>query len=92
MHNIPYRIVGAVNFYQRKEIKDILAYLRTIENGLDDISVKRIINVPKRGIGLTTIDRITNYAIEHDSSISRKDTIFHTDKIDVRKFQTFCTM
>lgn len=50
-YNIPYRIVGAVNFYQRKEIKDILAYLRTIENGMDDISAKRIINVPKRGIG-----------------------------------------
>lgn len=68
LHNIPYRIVGAVNFYQRREIKDLLAYLRTIENGLDDISVKRIINVPKRGIGLTTIDRITNYAIEHETS------------------------
>lgn len=67
-NNIPYRIVGAVNFYQRKEIKDMLAYLRTIENGLDDISVKRIINVPKRGIGLTTIDRITSYAIEHEIS------------------------
>lgn len=66
--NIPYRIVGAVNFYQRREIKDILAYLRTIDNGLDDISVKRIINVPKRGIGLTTIDRITNYALEHETS------------------------
>ena len=68
LRNIPYRIVGAVNFYQRKEIKDLLAYLRTVENGLDDISVKRIINVPKRGIGLTTIDRITNYAIEHETS------------------------
>jgi len=68
LHNIPYRIVGAVNFYQRREIKDLLAYLRTIENGMDDISVKRIINVPKRGIGLTTIDRITNYAIEHETS------------------------
>jgi DNA helicase-2/ATP-dependent DNA helicase PcrA len=67
-HNIPYRIVGAVNFYQRREIKDILAYLRTIENGLDDISVKRIINVPKRGIGLTTIDRINNYAATHGIS------------------------
>lgn len=66
--NIPYRIVGAVNFYQRREIKDILAYLRTIDNGLDDISVKRIINVPKRGIGLTTIDRITQYANEHETS------------------------
>lgn len=67
-NNVPYRIVGAVNFYQRKEIKDILAYLRTIDNGLDDISVKRIINVPRRGIGLTTIDRITSYAITHETS------------------------
>ena len=67
-YNIPYRIVGAVNFYQRKEIKDILAYLRTIENGMDDISAKRIINVPKRGIGLTTIDRVSNYAIIHGVS------------------------
>lgn len=67
-NNIPYRIVGAVNFYQRREIKDLLAYLRTVENGLDDISVKRIINVPKRGIGLTTIDRVTNYALEHETS------------------------
>lgn len=66
--NIPYRIVGAVNFYQRREIKDMLAYLRTIENGLDDISVKRIINVPKRGIGLTTIDRISTYALDHETS------------------------
>lgn len=68
LHNIPYRIVGAVNFYQRREIKDLLAYLRTIENGLDDISVKRIINVPKRGIGLTTIDRVNFYAAEHETS------------------------
>lgn len=67
-YNIPYRIVGAINFYQRKEIKDILAYLRTIENGMDDISAKRIINVPKRGIGLTTIDRVSNYAIIHGTS------------------------
>ncbi len=67
-HNIPYRIVGAVNFYQRREIKDILAYLRTIENGADDVSSKRIINVPRRGIGLTTVDRINNYAIIHGIS------------------------
>lgn len=66
--NIPYKIIGAVNFYQRKEIKDLLAYLRTISNGLDDISVKRIINVPKRGIGLTTIDRISMYATDHGTS------------------------
>lgn len=68
LNNIPYRIVGAVNFYQRREIKDLLAYLHTIDNGLDDISVKRIINVPKRGIGLTTIDRITLYALDHEIS------------------------
>jgi len=80
LHNIPYRIVGAVNFYQRREIKDLLAYLRTIENGMDDISVKRIINVPKRGIGLTTIDRITNYAIEH--GISFYDALENCDYID----------
>ena len=68
MNNVPYRIVGAVNFYQRREIKDLLAYLRTINNGLDDLSVRRIINVPKRGIGLATIDRVTNYAQEHETS------------------------
>ena len=50
-YNVPYRLVGGVNFYQRKEIKDILAYLKTIANGVDDLSVLRIINVPKRGIG-----------------------------------------
>lgn len=66
--SIPYKIVGAINFYQRKEIKDILAYLHTIENGFDDISVKRIINVPKRGIGLATIDRISMYAVDHGYS------------------------
>lgn len=64
--NIPYKIVGGLNFYSRKEIKDIIAYLKTIDNGLDDISVKRIINVPRRGIGLTTIDRIMNYADTHE--------------------------
>lgn len=67
-NNLPYKIVGAVNFYQRKEIKDILAYLKTIDNGLDDLAVKRIINVPRRGIGLTTIDRLTEYALHNDIS------------------------
>lgn len=65
---IPYRIVGAINFYARKEIKDLLAYLKTLNNSNDDISVKRIINVPKRGIGLTTIDRITAYCLEREIS------------------------
>lgn len=62
--NIPYKIVGGVNFYARKEIKDILAYLKTIDNGHDDLAVKRIINVPKRGIGATSINKVTDYAIE----------------------------
>ncbi|MCQ2495213.1 MAG: UvrD-helicase domain-containing protein [Lachnospiraceae bacterium] len=66
--NVPYRIVGSVNFYQRKEIKDILAYLRTIDNGRDDISVKRILNVPKRGIGSTTVEKVAAYAAEHEIS------------------------
>ena len=61
-HNIPYKLVGGVNFYARKEIKDMLAYLKTVDNGRDDLAVKRIINVPKRGIGLTSIDKIQQYA------------------------------
>lgn len=56
--NIPYKIVGGINFYSRREIKDVLSYLKTIDNGKDDLAVRRIINVPKRGIGLTTINRI----------------------------------
>ena len=67
-YNVPYRLVGGVNFYQRKEIKDILAYLKTIANGMDDLSVIRIINVPKRGIGATTIGRVTAFASEHNMS------------------------
>ncbi len=60
--NIPYKIVGGINFYARKEIKDILAYLKTVDNGQDDLAVRRIINVPKRGIGLTTVNRIQESA------------------------------
>ena len=62
--NIPYKIVGGVNFYARREIKDLLAYLKTIDNGRDDLAVRRIINVPKRGIGLTTINRVQESALE----------------------------
>ena len=62
--NVPYKIVGGVNFYARREIKDLLAYLKTIDNGMDDSAVRRIINVPKRGIGLTTINRIQESAAE----------------------------
>ena len=66
--NIPYKIIGSVNFYARKEIKDILAYLKTINNGQDNLAVKRVINVPRRGIGLTTVDRVNDYALLHDMS------------------------
>lgn len=65
---IPYDIVGGTNFYSRREIKDLLAYLKTIDSGLDDIAVKRIINVPKRGIGATTIDNVQAYADERQIS------------------------
>ena len=65
---IPYRIIGAINFYARKEIKDLLCYLKTINNSADDIAIKRIINIPKRGIGQTTIGRITDYALVNEIS------------------------
>lgn len=64
--NIPYKIVGGINFYARREIKDLLAYLKTIDNGKDDLAVRRIINVPKRGIGLTTINRVQESALERE--------------------------
>ncbi|PKM95180.1 MAG: DNA helicase PcrA [Firmicutes bacterium HGW-Firmicutes-1] len=66
--NIPYKIVGGTSFYQRKEIKDVLAYLKVIANGTDNLAVKRIINVPRRGIGDTTIDKLHQYAMKNDMS------------------------
>ncbi len=66
--NIPYKIIGGINFYARKEIKDLLCYLKTIDNASDDLAVRRIINVPKRGIGLTTLNRVQEYAILQDIS------------------------
>lgn len=59
---VPYDVIGSINFYARKEIKDILAYLKTIDNAVDDLSVKRIINIPKRGIGNTTISKVQAFA------------------------------
>jgi DNA helicase II / ATP-dependent DNA helicase PcrA len=67
--SIPYQIVGGLKFYDRKEIKDILAYLRVIANPNDDISLLRIINVPKRGIGVSSIDKIVSYASENGLSV-----------------------
>ncbi|KAA0567028.1 DNA helicase PcrA [Bacillus sp. CH30_1T] len=69
--NIEYSIVGGIKFYDRKEIKDILAYLRLISNPDDDISLIRVINVPKRGVGATSIDKIARYAQDHDISMFR---------------------
>ena len=67
--SIPYNVVGGTNFYARREIKDVLAYLKTIDNGSDDIAVRRIINVPKRGIGSTTLGRAAEYAAQEDTSL-----------------------
>jgi len=67
--NIEYSIVGGIKFYDRKEIKDILAYLRLIANPDDDISLQRVINVPKRGIGSGSIDKIANFAALHDMTM-----------------------
>jgi len=94
-YNIPYKLVGGTNFYSRKEIKDLLAYLRVIDNAVDDISVKRIINVPKRGIGQTTINRIDEYATENN--ISFYDAVVHAQGIPgigraVEKLQSFATL
>lgn len=67
--NIPYKIVGGLKFYDRKEIKDIVAYLKVLQNPVDNISIKRIINVPKRGIGNATIDKVEEFAAETNDSI-----------------------
>ena len=93
--NIPYKIVGAVNFYQRKEIKDLLSYLKTIDNGSDDLAVKRIINVPRRGIGLTSIDRVQEYAISN--GIGFYDALRHAESVPglsraVSKISPFVSM
>ncbi|MCQ2400598.1 MAG: UvrD-helicase domain-containing protein [Lachnospiraceae bacterium] len=77
--SIPYVIVGGVNFYQRKEIKDILSYLRIIANGVDDLAVGRVINVPKRGIGDTTFQKVIDFAMLE--GISLYDALCRADEI-----------
>lgn len=77
--NIPYKIVGGVNFYARKEIKDLLAYLKTIDNARDDLAVRRIINIPKRGIGATTIGRVQSFA--DGQNISFYEALKKTEEI-----------
>ena len=66
---IPYNVVGGTNFYERREIKDVLCYLKTIDNGRDDLAVRRIINVPRRGIGATTLGRAAEYAAQENTSL-----------------------
>ncbi|HYE10309.1 MAG TPA: DNA helicase PcrA [Patescibacteria group bacterium] len=68
-HGIPYRIIGGFKFYDRKEVKDVIAYLRLIQNPDEDVSLKRIINIPKRGIGNTTLESIQSYARQNDDSL-----------------------
>ena len=95
MANIPYRLVGGVNFYARKEIKDLLSYLKTVDNAKDDLAVRRIINIPKRGSGATTLLRVQEYATEQD--ISFYDALKEAEKIPklgraAVKIQPFVTM
>lgn len=79
MENVPYRIVGSVNFYQRKEIKDLIAYLKVIDNGRDDVATLRVINTPKRGIGDTTIEKILKFAVAN--SLSFYDALLRASEI-----------
>lgn len=93
---VPYRIYGAVNFYARKEIKDVLAYLKTIDNARDEVAVRRIINVPKRGIGLTTLEKASVFAEDNDISlyaaVARGSEITSLSKAAVGKLDNFCML
>ena len=77
--NIPYAIVRGISFYDRKEIKDLMSYLKVVDSGMDDLSVKRIINVPKRGIGQTTINRLQEFAILNQ--MSGLDAVFNAGEV-----------
>jgi len=93
---VPYRIYGAVNFYARKEIKDVLAYLKTIDNARDEVAVRRIINVPKRGIGLTTLEKASVFAEDNDISlyaaVARGSEIPLLSKAAAGKLDNFCML
>lgn len=69
MRNVPYKIIGGQNFYGRKEVKDLICYLKAIDNGRDDMAIRRIVNVPKRGIGQTSIDKIQAYADTYEMGV-----------------------
>ena len=91
--NIPYRLVGGVNFYSRKEIKDFLAYLKAVENPSDDMALTRIINVPKRGIGATTVDNVSMFAsafgISFYEALQRADEISGIKAAAAKKLKDF---
>ena len=88
---LPYKIIGGLRFYERKEIKDIIAYLRLVNNLSDDLAFERVVNIPKRGIGKSTLSKISSHARINNSSMfeSTKQIIFKTNskaKIELYKF------
>lgn len=96
VEGIPYDVVGGINFYARREIKDLLAYLKTIDNGKDDLAVKRIINIPKRGIGAATIAKVQDYAdmreISFYDALRQSDEITGLGKSTAAKLKPFVTL
>ncbi len=96
IEGIPYNVVGGINFYARKEIKDLLAYLKTIDNGKDDLAVKRIINIPRRGIGAATIAKVQDYAdmreISFYDALRQADEIMDLGKSAAAKLKPFVGM
>lgn len=93
--NIPYRLFGGVRFYERKEIRDILSYLKVLSNPSDAVALRRIVNVPKRGIGDTSVEKVANYASLHNMSLY--EAIGHSDEITelktrAKKFKEFYTL
>ena len=96
VEGIPYDVVGGINFYARREIKDLLAYLKTIDNGRDDLAVKRIINIPKRGIGAATIAKVQDYAdmreISFYDALRQSDEITGLGKSTAAKLKPFVTL
>lgn len=88
MEGVPYNVVGGTNFYARAEVKDILAYLKTIDNGRDEVAVRRIVNIPKRGIGTVTLERIADYAEMRDiglyAAMELADEIMSLGKASVK--------
>jgi DNA helicase-2/ATP-dependent DNA helicase PcrA len=78
---IPYKVVGGTRFYDRREVKDVLAYLRAVTNPTDEVSLKRIVNVPKRGVGDTSVARLDRYARDH--GVAFADALDHADDAGV---------